>query len=181
MRRLVEAHRGPAESLEGDFRRAMANVAAPVSVVTTDVGGTPVGATVSAFDSLSMQPPLMTVALQRSSRLLSWLTTGARLGVNVLGSTQAAVAMRFARHDLDRFAGVTWSLVDGAPRLEGTHAWIVLDVLERLPAGDHVVIGAVVSAERGIGAPLTYHDRIFGTHRPQPSEPARGLTAGRSA
>ncbi|EWT00169.1 flavin reductase [Intrasporangium oryzae NRRL B-24470] len=161
-----------AERLERDFRRAMGHVAAPVSVVTTYAGGVPSGTTVSAFDSLSMRPPLMTIALQRSSHLLSVLTVGSRVGVNVLGSTQEAIALTFARRDEDRFAGVEWSLVDGVPRLDGTHAWIVLTVRERVAAGDHVVlIGDVVTAERGMGRPLTYHDRVFGTHRPHATEP----------
>lgn len=163
---------GSAERLERDFRRAMAHVAAPVSVVTTYAAGIPIGTTVSAFDSLSMRPPLMTIALQRSSHLLSSLTIGSPLGINVLGSTQEEIALRFARRDEDRFAGIRWTLVEDAPRLEGTHAWIALTVRERVAAGDHVVvIGDVVSAERGTGRPLTYHDRIFGTHHPHPVEP----------
>lgn len=156
-------------TLERDFRRAMRVVAAPVSVVTACADGVPVGTTVSAFDSLSMHPPLMTVALQRSSRLLPRLAAGTRLGVNVLGSTEASTALRFARPGRDRFSGIEWSLVDGAPRLPLTHAWIALEVRDLVPAGDHVVVvGEVVAAERGTGCPLTYHDAVFGTHLPQP-------------
>ena len=172
MRPLAETGPARGTTLEGDFRRAMTQVAAPVSVVTTTWGGTPIGTTVSAFDSLSMRPALMAVALQRTSHLLSRLTGGSRLGVNVLGSTQAEIAVRFARRHRDRFAGIEWSWVDGVPRLTGTHAWIVLDVRQRVAAGDHVVvIGAVVRAASGLGRPLTYHDRTFGTHRPQTVEP----------
>lgn len=152
--------------VEQEFRLAMRNVAAPVSVVTTIVGGEPLGTTVSAFDSLSMAPPMMTIALQDSSFLLSHLTVGAPLGINVLTSDQEELAIRFAKRGEDRFVGVDWTPVDGAPQLVGIHAWISLRVNEMVRGGDHVVVvGDVVGAAQGSGRPLTYHDRIFGTHR----------------
>ncbi|MFT4286182.1 flavin reductase family protein [Nocardioides sp.] len=154
-------------SVEQDFRLAMRNVAAPVSVVTTLVGGEPLGTTVSAFDSLSMVPPMMTVALQDTSFLLSRLTVGAPLGINVLTADQEELAIRFAKRAEDRFVGVDWTLVDGAPRLPEVHSWIALRVNELVRGGDHVVVvGDVVGAARGLGRPLTYHDRVFGSHRP---------------
>lgn len=152
-------------SVEQDFRSAMRHVAAPVSVVTTQVGDVPVGTTVSAFDSLSMDPPMMTVALQVGSRLLSHLTIGLPLGINVLTHEQEALALRFAARDDRRFDGLTWRLTDGAPELADIHAWIGLRVREMVRGGDHVVVvGDVISARQGDGRPLTYHDRTFGTH-----------------
>jgi flavin reductase (DIM6/NTAB) family NADH-FMN oxidoreductase RutF len=152
-------------SVEQDFRLAMRHVAAPVSVVTTYVEGVPVGTTVSAFDSLSMDPPMMTVALQVGSYLLSHLTIGLPLGINVLTHEQEEVALRFASRNDHRFEGVPWSLTDGAPELEDIHAWIGLRVREMVRGGDHVVVvGDVISARQGGGRPLTYHDRTFGTH-----------------
>jgi flavin reductase (DIM6/NTAB) family NADH-FMN oxidoreductase RutF len=153
--------------VEKDFRLAMRNVAAPVSVVTTYADGVPFGTTVSAFDSLSMRPPMMTIALQVGSFLLGHLTIGAPLGVNVLAHHQESLAVRFAQRLDDRFADVDWSLVDGAPQLADHHSWIALTVREMVRGGDHVVVvGDVIGAEQGHGRPLTYHDRIFGTHDP---------------
>lgn len=152
--------------LQTDFRVAMGNVAAPVSVVTTYVDERPYGTTVSAFASLSMDPPMLLVSLQDSSHLLSLLRVGTAFGVNVLGSSQAEVAARFASRRDDKFHGVEWSLVHGAPALPGTHAWVALRVAQLVPAGDHVlVLGDVLSAHGGQSAePLTYHQRSFGTH-----------------
>lgn len=153
-------------SVDKDFRLAMRNVTAPVSVVTTFVEGRPLGTTVSAFDSLSMEPPMMTVALHVNSFLLGHLTIGLPLGINVLGHEQEDVAMRFATRSDDRFDGVSWTLTDGAPELAGIHAWIGLRVRELVRGGDHVVVvGDVVGARQGVGRPLTYHDRTFGTHQ----------------
>jgi len=151
--------------LQGAFRDAMANVAAPVSVVTTHSRGRPYGTTVSAFASLSMSPPMLLISLQESSHLLSLLAVGARVGVNVLGAAQANLATRFASRRDDKFAGVEWRLEDGAPSLSDTHAWVALEVARLVPAGDHVlVLGDVLRAVSRDDRPLTYHRRSFGTH-----------------
>ena len=151
--------------LQDAFREAMASVAAPVSVVTTHVGGRPYGTTVSAFASLSVAPPMLLISLQDSSHLLSLLHVGTRFGVNVLAASQAALAGRFASRAEDKFAGVDWVLEDGAPSLLGSHAWVALEVGRLVPAGDHVlVLGDVVRAVTRDDQPLTYHRRSFGTH-----------------
>jgi flavin reductase (DIM6/NTAB) family NADH-FMN oxidoreductase RutF len=153
--------------LQTSFRNAMGNVAAAVSVVTTYADGAPYGTTVSAFSSLSMDPPMMLVSLDNRSSLLGRLDRGAALGVNVLAAHQSHVAGRFATAVDDRFAGVRWSLVEGAPALHETHAWAALRVSALVPAGDHtLVLGDVVSALAAEREPLVYHRRAYGTHRP---------------
>jgi flavin reductase (DIM6/NTAB) family NADH-FMN oxidoreductase RutF len=161
----------PDPALQAAFRAAMGNVAGPVSVVTTHAAGKPAGTTVSAFVSLSMDPPMLLVSLMRGSYLLSLLSVGSTVGVNVLGAHQAHLAHRFTgRHD-ERFVDVDWVLLDGAPALAEAHAWISLRVARLVPAGDHVlVLGDVVDAAVGdalpgaLAGPLTYHRRTFGTH-----------------
>jgi len=153
--------------LQTSFRTAMGNVAAAVSVVTTYADGIPHGTTVSAFSSLSMDPPMMLVSLGNRSSLLNRLEPGAALGVNVLAAHQSHVANRFATSVADRFADITWSLVDGAPALPDTHAWAGLRIASLVPAGDHtLVLGDVVSARAAEREPLVYHRRSYGTHRP---------------
>ena len=85
-------------------------------------------------------------------------------------AAQASTAVRFAGPAPDRFAGIAWRLVDGAPQLRRVHAWIALDVSSLVPVGDHVlVIGDVVAARAGVGRPLTHHAGGFGTHAPGPA------------
>ena len=79
------------------FRDLMAAVCAPVTVVTTVDEDGPHGTTVSAFASLSLHPPLVTVALDQHSALLARILATGRLGVNVLGSADDELALRFAR------------------------------------------------------------------------------------
>jgi len=152
--------------LQAEFRAAMRHVASPVAVVTTYVDDQPHGSTVSAFMSLSMEPPMLLVSLMRGSYLLSLLSVGTSVGVNVLGAHQAALATQFTgRHD-QRFVGLDWHLLDGAPAIAEAHAWVALRVARLVPAGDHVlVLGDVVNALADGQSPLTYHRRAFGTHR----------------
>lgn len=153
-------------AVEHVFRSAMGNVATAVSVVTTLHDGLPYGTTVSAFSSLSMDPPMMLVSLDNKSSLLSVLNVDSVIGVNVLAAHQDQIALRFARSGVDKFADIAWQLADGTPRLADQHAWVQLRVATFVPAGDHtVVLADVIDAHTGNYAPLTYWQRTFGTHK----------------
>jgi flavin reductase (DIM6/NTAB) family NADH-FMN oxidoreductase RutF len=155
------------EVLQKSFRAAMGNVAAAVSVVTTfDDTGVPHGSTVSAFASLSMDPPMLLVSLDNRSTLLARLHIESRVGVNVLSAHQDQIGLRFARSGTDRFADVPWQAEDGAPALRDRHAWVSMSVVQLIEAGDHtLVLGRVEAADISVGAPLTYWQRSFGTHQ----------------
>lgn len=154
--------------VEKNFRAAMSHVAAPVSIVTALVDGTPWGTTVSAFASLSMDPPMLLISLQHDSGLLSRITEGSILGVNVLSAAQSHLALAFARKDQDRFTATPWRIVDGAPQLEDIHAYVAVKVSQLVTGGDHVVLfGDVIDAATFETRPLTYHRRLFGTHTPE--------------
>ncbi|MEU1997988.1 flavin reductase family protein [Nocardia gamkensis] len=143
----------------------MAAVCTPVSVVTAMDGERPHGTTVSAFASLSMRPPMILVALDHGSELLAIIRRTKRFGLNILGSTQPETATAFARKGPDKFAGISWTTVAGAPRLSGAPGWVVCDAASFTEAGDHTVVFADVrDASTGEGQPLTYFRRAFGTH-----------------
>lgn len=147
------------------FREVMAGLASPVAVVTTLLEGVPHGTTVSAFASLSMNPPMLLVSLDRGSDLLAQVQRTQRFGVNVLGAHQADMALSFARKGPAKFVGVDWALDHHLPRLPRTPGWVACDVSAMVEGGDHVVVlGTVVSAEHRGGPPLSYHARVFGTH-----------------
>ena len=153
------------EQLESDFREAMAHVSAPVTVITTTVDGVPYGSTVSAFASLSVNPPMVLLALDNRGALINHVRATMRIGVNVLSSAQPDLAVRFATRGLpDRFAGLDWSLDNGLPRLEGATAWLRCDDITLEPGGDHTVILGTVSAAEATGVDgLTYYQRRFGS------------------
>ena len=153
------------DPLELVFREVMASVATPVSIVTTFYEDVAHGTTVSAFTSLSMDPPMVLVSLDRQSDLLALIRQSQRFGVNVLNSEQAALARSFARKGTDKFAGVNWVTDAGLPRLPEASGWLACAVTDFIDGGDHVIaLGTVLVADSLVGAPLVYHRRAFGTH-----------------
>lgn len=162
--------------LQATFRDVMAGVATPVCVVTALSEGGPHGTTVSAFASLSMNPPMAVVSLHRMSELLAVIRLTMRFGVNILGSEHANWARAFARKGgAAKFGAITWTLDGGVPRLPGT-GWLACRVAELVDGGDHVlVLGDVAAAQTAGGPPLTYHGRAFGTHAALDVSAARTL------
>jgi flavin reductase (DIM6/NTAB) family NADH-FMN oxidoreductase RutF len=147
------------------FKDAMAHVATPVAVVTTENAGTPFGTTVSAFASLSMDPPMILVSLDRSSRLLAEVRHSKKFAVNVLGAHQEDVARRFAKKSDDKFSGLAWRYERDLPQIDSAVGWIACTVSSFIDGGDHIVLlGRVYAVDHAEIAPLTYHLRSFGTH-----------------
>ncbi|WP_141910233.1 flavin reductase family protein [Micromonospora sp. A202] len=146
----------------------MAHVCTPVSVVTAMSCGRPHGTTVSAFASLSMDPPMILISLSRNSDLLAVVRTSGCFGVNMLASEQSALAIGFAhKGGADKFNGVPWHPEGGVPRLPDSAGFLVCRVSRLVEGGDHMILlGEVVSAHPVRARPLTYHRRAFGTHLP---------------
>src|ERR1700757_1420365 len=117
------------------FRDTLARVPTPVTVVTSHVDRRPHGTTVSAFSSLSLEPPMILVSLDQNSDLLKIIQETGRFGVNVLASGQQSLATTFARKGADKFAGVAWYMDHGAPRLAGKGQWLLCPPHPLLPPG----------------------------------------------
>jgi flavin reductase (DIM6/NTAB) family NADH-FMN oxidoreductase RutF len=161
----------PADVDPGTFRAVMATVCTPVSVVTAMAGDRPHGSTVSAFASLSLNPPMVLVALDLSSDLLRHIRDRRAFGLNILHDGQASLAASFARKGDDKFNGVSWALQAGVPRLDGCAGWLGCTVERLVDGGDHVVaFGRVIDAGHEAAPPLTYHQRQFGTHQVFPGD-----------
>lgn len=152
------------------FKGAMGAIASPVSIVTSTVDQ-PHGTTVSAFASLSLEPPMVLISLQLTSVLLPVLRESGKFGLNVLAHNQSEVAVTFARKGLDRFASVEWDDAAGVPRIAGTAAFVACDIDRFIEAGDHVIVtGIAYVAEHRDVAGLSYQHREFGLFVPQPWE-----------
>lgn len=147
------------------LRQLTANVATPVSVVTTFDMQRPHGTTVSAFLSLSMAPAMVLVSLAAGSDCLKMIRRTGRFGLNILAATQANLAKQFAKKMDNRFSDVVWTMDHGVPRLDGALGWVACTTTNIVSAGDHeIVFGLVVGGEKLGARPLTYHSRVFGTH-----------------
>lgn len=161
---------------ENAFRELMAGVCAPVTVVTAMDGGTPHGTTISSFGSLSLQPPMVSIALDRGSRLRDRILRTRSFGVNVIGAGGEEIARRFSRTREDRFLRTAWHVDHGLPRLDDAVGWAVCEVDRTVPGGDHVLVtGLVVWAENTGATSLVYGNRTFGAHSELARRP-RGIT-----
>lgn len=153
------------------FVEAMRHVASSVTVVTTDGSAGRYGATVSAFSSVSADPPTVLVCLHAESRIARHVTTNGTFYVNVLPEDCGALADRFAgRHDRwieDRFSGVDChGAVGTAPRIDGATGFHCV-VENAVASGSHlIVIGHVSDVLCGGSKPLTYRDGCY--HRVVP-------------
>ncbi|MEV0620132.1 flavin reductase family protein [Nonomuraea sp. NPDC050404] len=155
------------------FRQALAVHASGVVVITAQHGGVPVGLTATSFSSVSLDPPLVSFYVDRSSA--TWPSLGAadHFAVNILGSDQSEVAARFARKGIDRFAPPTrWQPGPlGAPLLRDVCAHLICLPYERAEVGDHIlVVGLVAEAgTHSAGRPLLYHQGRFGRFLAHPN------------
>ncbi len=142
------------------FRAVMGHFATGVTVVTASSSDGPVGMTANALTSVSLEPLLLLVAFDNASRTLPVVRETGRFGVNVLTADQEALAHLFAAKtpENEKFAGIPHSVHEGIPVLDGALAWLGCRLERLVPAGDHPIgIGAVESAEAGVGEPLIWY------------------------
>lgn len=153
------------------FIAAMRQVASSVTVVTTDGSAGRHGATVSAFSSVSADPPTVLVCLLAESRIAQAVTGNGSFCVNVLAEQDAEIADRFAgRHDQwvgDRFSGIDCYGAPGtAPQIDGATAFRC-DLQQTLRSGSHlIVLGHVRDVLASNARPLAYRDGCY--HRVLP-------------
>jgi flavin reductase (DIM6/NTAB) family NADH-FMN oxidoreductase RutF len=141
------------------FRRACALFPTGVAVLTTRASdGTPHGLTVNAFCSLSLDPPLVLVAIDRICSVLETFEKSGHFAINFLSSEQRHLSVRFSEIPEGRFSGVSWSPgAEGAPLIEGAIGSLQCRTTEIINAGDHrALIGEVVAASVGEGDPLVF-------------------------
>lgn len=149
------------------LRAAMRAWTSGVAIVTATFGGEQHGMTVSSFTSVSLQPPLIVISLQTSSRTHDLVSRAGSFGVTILAADQQALSERFADRPTGsdhRLEGLqTETFVTGAPFIEGGLAYLDCRVTQTVPVGMNTLFIAEVVAVRGNDAdsPLVYHDRTY--------------------
>ncbi len=149
------------------FREAMARFASGVTVVTarSPRDGRLAGFTASAFSSLSLEPPLVLVCLDRRADSFEVFSEAEAMAVSVLAHGQRDLALHFATKGIDKFAGqaLEEGEATGLPLVPGALAHIECAMHARLDGGDHVIlVGRVVRAVISEGEPLIHYNRAFG-------------------
>jgi flavin reductase (DIM6/NTAB) family NADH-FMN oxidoreductase RutF len=142
-----------------EFRAALGHFASSVNVVTARLAdGELAGITVTAFSSLSLEPPLVLICIDKRARLHDALAGGQPFAVNMLSANQEVLSRRFASRGPDQFAGVGYTLSSlGTAWLDDALAVVDCRFVESYAGGDHTIVVGEVEATRVLeGKPLVY-------------------------
>jgi len=147
----------PVEKVE--FRRTLGHFASAVTVVTATLeDGRPAGITVTAFSSLSLEPPLVLICIDKQARIHDHFARDGYFAVNILSEEQETVSRRFASSEPDPFREIGYT--DGAsaaPLIHDAVAAIECKIVDLLPGGDHtIIVGEVEATKIREGKPLLY-------------------------
>jgi flavin reductase (DIM6/NTAB) family NADH-FMN oxidoreductase RutF len=142
------------------FRAVLGRFASGVTIVTSvDADGIDHGMTVSAFSSLSLDPPLVLVCIDHKASVWPAFERATHFAINILGSQQEALSRRFSSRDGERFEGVGFTRgTTGVALLDDTLAAVECTVTARLPHGDHsILVGSVDGGSARDLQPLLYY------------------------
>lgn len=171
------------------FRQIMGRFVTGVTVVTSwdlSVGGRdagrPAGITVNALSSVSLEPPLVVVALDRRRFITPFVRSEGRYAVNILGAGQQALSDCFAHAPVspgrEEFCGASWHFGQtGLPLIDGAIASLECTIVQTFSAGDHDLFIAEVDAmttETDHEDPLIYYRRRYLRVEQSRTEPVEG-------
>lgn len=144
------------------FRSVLGRFASGVTIITArDAGGRDHGMTVSAFTSLSLEPPLVLVCIDHDASMLPLLRTRPPIGISILSADQEMYSRRFASEEDDRFDGIAFTRgTSGVALLDASLAHMECTLLEHHQAGDHTIFVARIdqaTPHTTDGRPLLYY------------------------
>ena len=146
------------------LRDVLGTFATGVVIVTTQgVEGEPVGLTVSSFNSVSLEPPLILWSLALKSPSVTAFRAHTHFAVNILAESQIALCKSFGRSATAKFDDVDYTHgMTGVPLLAGAAAHLECRTYARYPGGDHeIYIGEVLAMEGFLHPPLLFHGGSF--------------------
>jgi flavin reductase (DIM6/NTAB) family NADH-FMN oxidoreductase RutF len=150
-----------------ELRRLMRRFPSGVAVLTLDAEGQRLGLTVGSFLSLSLDPPLVGVAISRHAALHELLRGVGAFAASLLAEGQEGLAAHFARGvpPIALWTGIAArpGAKTGAPLLDGALGWVECRTTAEHQVGDHTLfVGEVLSVEHGSPArPVVYVDRAY--------------------
>ena len=132
------------------YRDVVGHFVTGVAIVTARGPGGPAGMTTNAVTSLSLDPVLLLVCFDNTSRTLPVVREARRFAVNLLREGQEDLARVFAskRVAADKFRAVTHTVDHGVPVIDGALTWLACDLVDLHPGGDHTIgVGAVTQMD----------------------------------
>ncbi len=140
-------------------RRIMGHFATGVTVMSTTVGDKTWGMTANAVMSLSLDPPLVLVAVDKKSQTHAYLKQSKCFALNILSSDQESISTRFASAGPKDFSDLQTIVAEtGAPILVDVLGYVDCRLVDVLPGGDHdLFIGEIVAGDAAEGQPLLFY------------------------
>ena len=140
------------------FRRTLGMFATGVTIITTQAGDQVHGMTANAFMSVSLQPPLVLISVDKRAKMNALLREGVRFGVNVLADDQRELSDHFAGRAGDQASEARFTVIHDTPLMDGALAHLVARAERSYWGGDHsLFLGRVEYARYGSGTPLLFH------------------------
>ena len=145
----------------GLFRSTVGRYASGITIITGQDDSGPIGFTCQSFYSVSVDPPLVSFSVMKTSTTYPRIRDTGKFAVNILSRGQESVSSQFARKGTDKWANVQWTpSKKGNPVLDGTLAWLDSSIWAEHDAGDHLIIlGRVLdlgASENSVPDPLLY-------------------------
>lgn len=151
------------------FRAVMRHLPTGVAAIcAAELGaGTPAGLIVGTFQSLSLDPALVTFSVARTSTSWPKIASAGRFSVSLLADGQQSVCKALSGKTGDKFASIEWTSSSyGTPHIDKALGWIDCSIRQELDGGDHVLIIAdVLQMTAAAGEPLVFHGGRLGTFR----------------
>ncbi|MDN3233167.1 MULTISPECIES: flavin reductase family protein [Priestia] len=139
------------------FRNAMGTFATGITVITTEINGDVSGMTANAFMSVSLDPKLIVVSIDKRSRLLGKIRESKKYGISILSEAQQEYSMIFAGQIKEK-RDVEFDRLGGIPVLKEALLTLSCNVAAEHEAGDHILfIGEVTDLNINQGEPLVFY------------------------
>jgi flavin reductase (DIM6/NTAB) family NADH-FMN oxidoreductase RutF len=143
-----------------ELRRVMGHFATGVTVITTkDKNGDPNGLTANAFMSLSLNPPLILISVDKGATCYACFSPENGFTVNFLSEDQEEISRRFATRGIDKFAGLKWQEgTNGAAILDGVLGHVECKITQCYDGGDHtIILGEILNVNASGERPLLFY------------------------
>lgn len=143
------------------FRDAMGKFATGITVVTTEDDGEIMGMTVNAFMSISLNPKLIAISIDKKATLYNKLQETKKFGVSMLKENQKELSMIFAKQ-MKNDRKINYTYQDGVPVIKDTLAMLSCSVKDMIKAGDHMIfIGEVTDITINDSDPILYFNGAY--------------------
>ncbi|HWH76395.1 MAG TPA: flavin reductase family protein [Candidatus Binatus sp.] len=142
-----------------ELRRVMGHFATGVTVITTvDGDGNPQGLTANAFMSLSLEPPMVVISVDKGATCYACFGVEKGFTVNFLSEDQEDISRRFATKGIDKFAEIKWHPgANGAAVIDGALGQVECKITQCHDGGDHtIVVGEIINVAASGERPLLF-------------------------